>query len=1044
MKWIMAFMAGLLLQTAIAATVTFNGSVTNQVIDGFGVNVNHRSWHNDELKPVLDAFIDQAGMTLFRVVFDQADWETNNDNGDPAVMDWGYYGSVYGSARLVPLWEMLGYLNSRGITDGAFLNFMGHGPPWLSGSDGASLASGKEGEWAEMITSLLMYARFTNGLQFKYVAPDNEPDLYAEGIEILTASQYVLALHQLAERLATNGLADVRIIGPDRSDYTTTFMPEMMADSVVIQQLGKFGAHSYGGDGTGAIYNYIHSSPYPDRNLWVTEFNVWCSGCDTGTRGNYDWTYCKGTANYLLQHLLYGASAGMVWEGYDSYYLHGGPSWSFWGLIGVDNENAAVKTYTPRKNFYTVAQISKWVRPGAQRIGISGSVSSLSPLLAFKHSGLGQVTIVGINTSGSAVTLSGALASLPSVSQLDLYYTSATNNLAYGGSVAVNNGSFNATIPADSVFTLTGFAGVQVVMASPANGARFNAPATVPLGATAATSSGGIAYVRFYAGSSKLSDLTNAPYEFNWTNVPMGDYALTAVATDTAGNSATSTVVNITVAGPMAQIAVAPASVAVSTGGTQQFYATAGDQKGHVLAPQPAFAWSVSGGGTIDNTGLFSAGSSAGGPFNVAAASGGLVGTASVSVTAVSGGTIGNTKEGTSTDTMWDNGAWINLARFAANSNLVVSTMSVKVGAISGGYKCAVYTDQSGSPSALLGGTVEIRSPTNGWNVFPLAASITLTNGQYYWLAIWSDDANAKVYYSDNNGSLRWGQYNYGNWPNPIATTGGNSVNYCIYASGPTASLVSPIVVVQPKGQIVNLGSNAIFTVSAAGDSPLLYQWYRNLTNALAGDINDFLILTNVTDADAGWYSVLVSNAAGAMMSSNAQLVINHLPVPASPALARYWGSGFSAPESVFLGTDPDGDGLFISWVSPLSACGAAVSSAGRWVTYAPPAGVTNDDTFGYVVADGRGGFGQGTASVVMLTERGPTLQALWENRNAGMLRIIGSGISNRRYTLEFQEGLGTGWQPIATVVSDESGSFAYVTSPAPGASSRFYRVSSY
>ena len=57
------------------------------------------------------------------------------------------------------------------------------------------------------------------------------------------------------------------------------------------------------------------------------------------------------------------------------------------------------------------------------------------------------------------------------------------------------------------------------------------------------------------------------------------------------------------------------------------------DQYGQALSPQPSFAWSVSGGGTINSSGLFSAGSTAGGPFTVTAASGGLTGTASVSVT---------------------------------------------------------------------------------------------------------------------------------------------------------------------------------------------------------------------------------------------------------------------------------------------------------------------------------------------------------------------------------------------------------------------------
>src|SRR5260370_36147573 len=52
------------------------------------------------------------------------------------------------------------------------------------------------------------------------------------------------------------------------------------------------------------------------------------------------------------------------------------------------------------------------------------------------------------------------------------------------------------------------------------------------------------------------------------------------------------------------------------------------------MNPQPTFTWSVSGGGTIDSSGLFTAGATAGGPFTVTAASGSVSGTASVTVTA--------------------------------------------------------------------------------------------------------------------------------------------------------------------------------------------------------------------------------------------------------------------------------------------------------------------------------------------------------------------------------------------------------------------------
>jgi hypothetical protein len=82
-------------------------------------------------------------------------------------------------------------------------------------------------------------------------------------------------------------------------------------------------------------------------------------------------------------------------------------------------------------------------------------------------------------------------------------------------------------------------------------------------------------------------------------------------------------------------ITVSPSSASVQTGGSQQFAATGLDQFGNPMNPQPTFTWSVSGGGTISPSGLFTAGSTAGGPFTVTAASGTVSGTASVTVTSV-------------------------------------------------------------------------------------------------------------------------------------------------------------------------------------------------------------------------------------------------------------------------------------------------------------------------------------------------------------------------------------------------------------------------
>ena len=433
--------------------ITFDGARIAQVIDGFGVNANHRSWNGTELQPVLDALIDQAGMTQFRIVYDNTDWEAVNDNADPTLLDWSYYNALYGSSAFTRLWDMTAYLNQRGLKDGVFFNFMGPGPSWMGGG---TLAAGMAEEWAESITSLLAYARNTRGLEFRLVAPDNEPDIYNEGIH-MDVTPYTDCLHALARKLDANGLGDLRLVGPDRAGGGTGYMPEMMADPVIMAKLAHFGVHSYsdGGGGSSGVLDFISNSAYPDRTFWMTEFNVWCPTCDSGTRGSYDWNYCRGTADYLLDHLAAGASSGIVWEGYDSFYAHPPATWSFWGLFSVNDENAVPKTYTPRKNFYTIAQITKWVRPGARRIGVDGMTGPFSPVLAFHHAGSNRVTIVGINTGAAPAALQGTLASLPAVTSLDLYYTSAAANLEHAGSVPVSNGTFSATIPADCVFTLT-------------------------------------------------------------------------------------------------------------------------------------------------------------------------------------------------------------------------------------------------------------------------------------------------------------------------------------------------------------------------------------------------------------------------------------------------------------------------------------------------------------------------------------------------------------------------------------------------------------
>ncbi len=113
---------------------------------------------------------------------------------------------------------------------------------------------------------------------------------------------------------------------------------------------------------------------------------------------------------------------------------------------------------------------------------------------------------------------------------------------------------------------------------------------------------------------------------------PGGPYTVTASSGGVSGTAS----VSVTAAPVLTSIAVSPPSASLAVGGAQQFTATARDQYGAAMSPQPAFAWSVSGGGSIGASGLFTA-ATPGGPYTVTASSGGVSGTASVSVVAPAG-----------------------------------------------------------------------------------------------------------------------------------------------------------------------------------------------------------------------------------------------------------------------------------------------------------------------------------------------------------------------------------------------------------------------
>lgn len=84
----------------------------------------------------------------------------------------------------------------------------------------------------------------------------------------------------------------------------------------------------------------------------------------------------------------------------------------------------------------------------------------------------------------------------------------------------------------------------------------------------------------------------------------------------------------------------------------------------------------------------------------------------------------------------------------------------------------------------------------------------------------------------------------------------------------------SPAILSPPVSLTVTQGQAAAFSVAASGTAPLSYQWYFNTNTALSGQTATNLNIASAQAANAGSYSVRVSNAGGSVTSALATLTV--------------------------------------------------------------------------------------------------------------------------------------------------------------------------
>jgi|GEM_PF-2450653 len=238
--------------------------------------------------------------------------------------------------------------------------------------------------------------------------------------------------------------------------------------------------------------------------------------------------------------------------------------------------------------------------------------------------------------------------------------------------------------------------------------------------------------VTFSANGTNSASATTATF------TKAGSYGFKVTIRDQPGLTAVSSV-NVTVNQTLTSVGVTPASASVAASSTQSFSATAKDQFGNALATQPTFTWTVTGGGTINSSGSFTAGATAGGPFVATATSGGKSGSASFNVTASGSGAItGSLATSSAPVNLSTEGTtdWASFFNFdhKANGGTKISNLTVLGGSP------GVYSDPramswtAGTPTATANNSVNgyyVDGLNNGWS-FTVPAGTTSSTLRVY------------------------------------------------------------------------------------------------------------------------------------------------------------------------------------------------------------------------------------------------------------------------------------------------------------------------
>jgi O-glycosyl hydrolase len=473
------------LDVRAASTLTINGAVTHQTIDGFGASdafgigsLIHNLANSKQVMDSLFSTTTGAGLSIVRNQV-ATSFEPNNPGSPSAAPTYAWDGTdnqqvwfsqtaqSYGvNTFYADAWTAPGFMKTNNsASNGGF----------LCGETGSGAPSCSSGDWRQAYANYLtQFAKDYNsaGVPLNYIGFINEPDFTASydsmNFDTTQASagnrgtldsnmpqDIDFIKNYLGPTLKAAGLSTkVSCCEATAWDHAATYTAGVLKDATASSYLGLVTGHAYYGSPNGVITSPIATN---GQHVWETEtstFDSWITAWDDGSDASgFQW-------------------GSNVWNALVNANVNGYLYWWFAENNSSNSDNEAFfnvngSTVTTSTRLWAFGQYSRFIRPGAVRIDATTSDSNLK-VSAFKNTD-GSYAIVVLNGNSSATAVTASLNGVSAGASAIPYLTNASNTIAAQSSVAISGGTFSANIPARSLITyvIAAGSGTPVVTNTP-------------------------------------------------------------------------------------------------------------------------------------------------------------------------------------------------------------------------------------------------------------------------------------------------------------------------------------------------------------------------------------------------------------------------------------------------------------------------------------------------------------------------------------------------------------------------------------------------